>query len=134
VSRIAQSLVGNQYGDLTVREYLGHQVWRCDCACGGSRDVVGYALKSGSAKHCFTCHPSRYAGRPREDIIGQQFSQLTPEEYLGHRVYRCRCTCGNTREASATELRTGKIKRCLDCKIAISAQSRWYAGRGGAHQ
>lgn len=50
-------IVGKTFGRLTVEKYVGSNghgqaVWRCVCACGGSKDVLGYLLKRGEVKSC----------------------------------------------------------------------------------
>lgn len=50
------------------------------------------------------------------DLTGQQIHYLFVEEFVGKkkgsRVYRSRCVCGNTRENTVSELRSGTVKSC----------------------
>jgi len=119
-------LLGLKFGDLTVTEYMGHQIWRTSCACGGSRDLNGHLLRGGSAKACFACTPPKSRGKKiLEDLTGQTFHELTARQYLGHRIYLVECTCGGTREVTAWSLKSGQIKRCTKCRkeLLVSVQA-----------
>ncbi|ETD72604.1 hypothetical protein V757_03250 [Pelistega indica] len=54
--------------------------------------------------------------RPHEDLTGQRFGQLTAESYLGQNHWRCRCTCGGTRDVRGAYLKNGRATACLACK------------------
>lgn len=50
-------LVGKQYGRLTVLEYScrntrGKSMWKCQCECGNTCEVLGTRLRSGHTKSC----------------------------------------------------------------------------------
>lgn len=50
-------IIGKTFGRLTVERYAGSNshgqaVWQCRCACGGSKNVLGYLLKRGEVKSC----------------------------------------------------------------------------------
>jgi hypothetical protein len=125
VGNRAINLIGNTYGKLTVGEYLGHSVWRCLCTCGNTRDVQGYSLTKQITTQCLTCQGgATITGRPRkEDLTGRVFTELTVLEYLGFRIYRCRCTCGGTREVDAANLKSGGVTRCSDCQSEVARET-----------
>jgi len=59
--------------------------------------------------------------KPRKDLVGEVFSQLTvieqAEDYVStdgkhHAQWLCRCSCGKMCVASASNLRTGNTKSC----------------------
>lgn len=55
--RVSVSLVGEQFGRLTVVAYEGtdkHQksTWLCSCVCGSKKIIGGAALRSGKTKSC----------------------------------------------------------------------------------
>jgi hypothetical protein len=64
--------------------------------------------------------------RPKKDISGKQYYQLSVIEWLGFKevgslkkrrsVYRCKCTCGNICEVMQTCLTSGNVKSC-GCRI-----------------
>ena len=50
-------IIGKTFGRLTVEAHVGsnkrgQSIWRCRCACGGSKEVLGYLLKRGEVKSC----------------------------------------------------------------------------------
>lgn len=55
--------------------------------------------------------------RPRQELAGRRFGRLTVEEAVGlaadrRVVWRCRCDCGGSCEATSTSLLTGKRQSC----------------------
>ena len=52
----------------------------------------------------------------RKDLTGQTFGKLTVIEYAetrkGVAYWRCRCSCGGTKEASTSNLRSGGTTHC----------------------
>lgn len=97
--------VGQRFGMLTVikrvEDYVSpkgeRQVqYECVCDCGNHKVYSVNALRRGKAKTC---------GEHREDLVGQQFGDLTvierAEDFISqssgkHRKqYLCRCICGN---------------------------------------
>ena len=51
------------------------------------------------------------------NLKGQKFGRLIVLQYSGtsksgHRIWMCRCDCGNITEVKSTELRTGGIRSC----------------------
>lgn len=117
MSQRASDLTGQRFGDLVALNYLGHSRWHCQCDCGNTRDVEAYGLTSGRVQKCSVCTPPRSPGRPRlDDLVGKTYSQLTVVEYMGKRIYRSLCTCGNTRESRGWQLTSGAIKRCTSCQ------------------
>jgi hypothetical protein len=72
-------------------------------------------------------------------LIGRKFGKLTVEAYAGQRRYgprssaclwRCRCVCGNTVEATTGELNAGR-EHCGCSSYLTGPQSRNWAGFGG---
>ena len=55
-------------------------------------------------------------GRKLIDLTGQRFGRLTVIERVEKNnnvvVWNCRCTCGNTREVRAGNLKSGGVKSC----------------------
>lgn len=56
------------------------------------------------------------------DLKGQTYGKLTALKHIGFNFRReamwlCKCSCGNTKEASGYELRKGKLKSCGCAKI-----------------
>lgn len=48
-------------------------------------------------------------------IQGIRFGNLTPTDYLGNGLWRCRCECGGWTTANTSALRFGKRKSCGQC-------------------
>lgn len=50
-------LTGRQFGRLTVlgishRDIHGHIQWKCQCSCGGTKNIAGLSLKKGASTSC----------------------------------------------------------------------------------
>lgn len=68
--------------------------------------------------------------RPRNDITGQIFNDLTVLEWLGFKefpkekggkrrsIYRCQCKCGNLCEVDQSCLKSSNVKSC-GCRLLI---------------
>ena len=123
--RRSEDLTGRIFGHLTVlgRAEIkgGRSCWRCRCDCGKEKIVMARNLKTGKTKSC-GCHAHDY-NRNRMDITGQRFGRLTAicqTERRGRNgsvIWKCRCDCGNEREASEDALVQGNIQSCGCLKI-----------------
>lgn len=43
---------GKIYSDLTVLEYVGGGMWKCQCSCSTVKNFYGYALEKGKSRNC----------------------------------------------------------------------------------
>jgi hypothetical protein len=115
--------IGQQFGCWTVlalhskrhRSRKGTSLvrWRCRCACGVERTVLGNNLRSGRSTSCGQCQ--------QKDFAGKRFGYWTvlavhPKRYRrGRTVFRrwlCRCKCGTERVVLGVDLRQGKSTNC----------------------
>lgn len=86
-----------------------------------------------SGKHVFPNRwPSPVERQERLTLMGQQFGFLTVIADLPHRRHRCRCECGNFKEADRNHLRSGRTKSCgclVKAQKAINEARRQSRGR-----
>ena len=113
-------------------------VWRCRCDCGNDCTAASRELKSGRAVSCKDPSCKYYAEVMikrcgREDFTGRRFGKLfvlgpaaadiasvsgkpvqsrIKRDANGRVLWNCRCDCGNTVEATSTELKSGNRKSC----------------------
>lgn len=131
--RQAYNITGQVFGKLTAVEYLGAGLWRCECECGGEREVKGTTLRTGKATSCLSCSDrrgpvkseltaadlaegKRPVGRPPSSItIGATYGQLTAISYIKAGVYLTQCSCGEMRQVTGSQLRRGNVTRCKSC-------------------
>lgn len=116
-----QDLVGQHIKDWTVLEYIGNNLYTCQCICGTLRDYTRSALTQKSlAVNCgctvegAKAH-SKYSKRKRhamQDLIGMRFGKLKVIEYAGKGKWTCKCDCGNITEVWTTHLTSGASKTC----------------------
>lgn len=117
-----KDLTGQRFGHLTVIEKTGqtenkYRLWLCRCDCGKEITVNTKRLKSGTVTNC-GCIPRKDArkGKIAEDLTGQVFGYLTvvrrAENKYGRTCWLCRCECGKEKEATARDLKAGKVKSC----------------------
>lgn len=108
-NRKYDDLKDKKFGEWTALEYVGKSRWKCQCSCGNIDIVGAYQLKHGNSTRCISpLHRLK-------DLTGQTFGELTVEKYLGKNVYKCNCSCGNTKNVLATNLKNGSTKSC-GCK------------------
>ena len=122
--------VGDQFGKLTVisrsgKNYRGRTLWRCDCACGGTRSTTADMLTSGRASKCVSCgHTTTF-----RDLAGARFGRwtaMTPtlSRKPGTR-WLCRCECGVEKTVLSTNLIQGYSQSCGCLQRELLAQTRW---------
>ena len=115
------NLVGERFGDLTVKESAGTDKWRnklwlCECVCGNTVKVKAYLLTSGWKTHC-GCKSTR-----KQNLINKKFGDLTVKELAGsdkhkNRIWLCECTCGKRVKVLTTYLISGQRTNC-GCKVS----------------
>lgn len=143
--RPTQDVTGRRFGQLLVlsqtrKEFRGKRqsVCLCRCDCGVEKEIPVSALcsadgtpKKGGTK---SCGHTRTIG----DITGQKFGRLTAVEPLPERnsageiVWRCRCDCGNEKNVSAPQLKSGYVISC-GCALADRNRSISKAGAKASH-
>lgn len=116
-----RDLAGQRFGKLVaVRpagKRHGHVVWECQCDCGNVKEVAGYLLTGNKTRSCGCLRSSSPKPKGRaHDLTGERFGALVAEERAGTKnryvLWRCRCDCGETCEATSHELRNGKVINC----------------------
>ena len=119
-----ESLVGNRYGRLVVKERAENKVqpngsvkitWKCLCDCGNEVEVVGSHLKSGHTTSCGCYQRERASDENVKNLVGEVFGRLTvisPSYRKGRQYWNCLCECGNYKEASTSSLTIGRVKSC----------------------
>jgi len=126
---------GRRFGMLVATEWLGNNVWRCRCDCGGTVDTKSRRLagrKGGKgATHC----GCRLEMRLKEmysaltvDLVGKTFGAWevvaragsTPG---GSAKWRCRCAAGHWRIAAGKDVkRRGRVSKCELCEAGVAAR------------
>lgn len=98
--------------------------WICRCQCGTERKVISRNLVHGLTKSC-GCENRRLSSermvernRKAEIKSGKIYGRLTVIEYTGncdkqcHKIYRCRCECGQEVQVAGYHLNRGASKSC----------------------
>ena len=90
--------------------------WVCQCECGNIFSAVGAKIRNGWTRSCGCLQKEVTSKRTRADLAGQQFGYLTaikPIGTYGHTVlWECRCKCGNTKQATSSNLLSGQTRSC----------------------
>lgn len=96
----------------SVREVL------CQCDCGNVVIVRTDNLKSGNTTSCGCFEKELITQRNVAKVMGKRFGRLTvvdyEKDYLNPQRYRyiCKCDCGNTHTAIASDLIRGMTRSC----------------------
>ena len=106
LSDLKYNLLGQKFGEWEVKEYLGNQMWLCQCSCGTLRSISSQHLRYGQTTSC------GHNTTGFKDLTGKIFGEWEVQEYLGNRVWLCKCSCGTTRQVRSTDLISGKSKSC----------------------
>lgn len=111
-------LTGKHFGEWEViKKSDRDDYWTCKCSCGTVRDVHGYSLRSGKST---SCGCSKFI-----DLTGQHFGEWTVLEYMGNKLWKCRCSCGTIRILQSGNLRNGATKSC-GCKQGEHSKETLY--------
>lgn len=115
---------------LTVKKYTGNldkehrrTYWLCKCDCGN--DVIARAdnIRNGNVVSCGCYTRQRcyefFSQLNAKNLLNQKFNKLYVKENVGSRksqaagkLWLCVCDCGNTIEATTTELTCNLITSC----------------------
>ena len=114
-----RDLTNQTFGRLTAREMKGTDpkvgaIWRCECACGGSKDVPAGRLLNKKTQSC-GCMTREI--RERSNIAGQRFGLLvavrydhTDEKHRQHWLFQC--DCGNTKVLPIASVKWSRVRSC----------------------
>ena len=108
-----KDLTDKTFGMWRVKEYLGNQLWLCECQCAKHtiREVSSFNLLYGASKSCGCSKKLKNL----IDIKEQTFGELTALEYIGDGIWKCRCSCGNITLEDGQHLRRSSTISC-GCK------------------
>ena len=116
--------MSGQYGRWLIDDYAGESRWHCTCTCprGTRRKVSGWCLRSGQSRSCGCLWKERsQAGTLKLiDLAGKRFGDWLVDHYVGAAKWRCVCRrCGTHHDVKGWTLRTGRSKRCSDCRVSL---------------
>ena len=125
---------GTTFGLLTVVEMVDNNQYLCRCECGNTITTSGTRLKNGSCSSCGCYRKKRMSEIGKKysqiaDITNQRFGKLVAIEPTKERqnksvIWKCKCDCGNIHYASKSNLSSGSVSRCSDCKILSKGEEK----------
>lgn len=122
-----RDITGQKFGRLTAIKILperknGKTVWQCLCECGNKKDITATQLHNKSIKSCGCLRREMSLARIKnvstiKSLKGQRFGKLTVIRMLNKRkkgsvVWECICDCGNIKNVTTRNLKTGDTKSC----------------------
>jgi len=114
-----KNLSGMVFGRLTAKELIRTEpsagaIWRCECTCGGSKEVPAQRLLNGKTRSC-GCMVKEI--HERSNIAGQRFGLLvaleyhhTDEKHRPHWLFQC--DCGNTKVLPIASVKWCRVRSC----------------------
>ena len=114
-----KDISGQRFGRLVAGEPIRSEkdkgiIWRCECDCGGKKEVPLARLMQGRVKSCGCLSKE---GRASADIAGQRFNRLVAKEFsfrdgkhIAHWLFKC--DCGNEKVLPAPSVKCGSVKSC----------------------
>lgn len=126
LSRPRMDLIGQRFGRLTVIEKADDYVipsgfhyaaWKCKCDCGNIAEVKQQKLIQGVTKSCGCFKRENTSKLKLIDLTGRRFGKLTVIERIEGKDkksvwWKCKCDCGNYKEARSSCLLSGDCKSC----------------------
>ncbi len=116
IQRPVQS--GERFGSLVTKQpseprtSARQMIWICECDCGQTKPIRAASLRSGRSRSC-GCNKGN-----RKNILHQRFGSLVAmmptdkRDSSGGMIWLCQCDCGNSKEVSSSNLRTGHTSSC----------------------
>lgn len=96
--------IGDTFGMLSVKEFIGGGKWKCECSCGDTVIALGKYLKTGKIVSC--------GKHKMEDLTGKTFGYWKVIKYAGNLRWTCQCKCGTVRDVLTQALKSGRSKSC----------------------
>ena len=107
------------FGRLTAKEIVRFDehrgaIWRCECSCGGEKEVPANYLLKGKTRSCGCLNREI---KERSDITGQRFGKLTAirfdhkdEQYKPYWLFQC--DCGNQKVLPINSVKWSGVRSC----------------------
>lgn len=130
--------IGSKFGKLTVLEniYLSNKTTKskCQCDCGNIVIVESHKLKNGGVKSCGCLKAEKMSNIGKtyskiENLQNIKFGKLTalsPTDKRQNRsvIWKCQCECGNIHYASVSNLKSGSVTQCSECKTHSKGENK----------
>ena len=100
--------IGERFGHLVIKEFIGNASHLCICDCGNECVVKTKLLRSGYVKSC-GCKSNNREIDMTDQIFGE-WHVLKKSDIKGYWV--CRCSCGTVKDVNGHELRRGNTLSC----------------------
>lgn len=100
-------ITNQRFGSLVAKEYLGNNIWLCQCDCKNMHKALSWNLRQGSVTSCGCMNPSSFI-----DIEGIKFNKLLPLHYEGKGIWKCICDCGNITYQNSYDIRYNRVVSC----------------------
>lgn len=127
MNRKKLDITNHKFGRLIAKKDVGRNkkgevLWQCDCSCSGKKIVTGSHLRKGYVQSCGCLQREYYDSSKKNmriDLTNKKFGKLTfikdvGKNKWGHRVWLCKCDCGN--ETTVTSSNYRKAQACsLNC-------------------
>lgn len=120
-------MIGQLFGKWTVLQEVKIQQKRasvfkhylCRCECGLEKVVRADGLRNGRSSQCADCRKKRYIDT--DAMIGKSYGDWlaidnAPPTKNKQRNVLCRCKCGKEAIITASKLKLGRSKSCMQCK------------------
>lgn len=122
-----KDLTNQRFGRLTAKEVVRTipgkgSIWRCECDCGGEKEVPASYLRNGHTRSCGCLNAER---KEKLDITGQRWGRLVAVRQVGYTtveqtgkkqaLWLWHCDCGNEKVIPATQVKHGGTRSC-GCK------------------
>jgi hypothetical protein len=115
-------LVVESRADITIDRYYG---WVCRCDCGNRIIVDTRRLNRGTITSCGCAPKKRPQCNQIKDITGKRFGALVVTGKVlkdGYFYWSCLCDCGNTVQATYSDLKRFRVRDC-GCGLRASRAS-----------
>lgn len=113
-----KDLTNQQFGRLIARETVHKEsgkgiVWRCECSCGGVKEVRAAYLLNGHTRSCGCIVAER---KRKQDIAGRRWGRLVAVRFMyvknNKACWLFQCDCGKEKVIAASDVKHSGTRSC----------------------
>lgn len=118
-----KDITGQSFGRLIAIKPIGNSkhhggtLWLCKCICGNIKNICVSNLTCGTTKSCGCLQQETRIESNKKDIKGVRSGKLvaispTKKTTSGGVWWKCRCDCGNYKEVTTYNIKSGHVISC----------------------
>lgn len=113
-----KDITNQQFGRLTAKEPVRKEkgkgiIWRCECLCGGVKEVPAAYLLNGHTQSCGCILAEQ---KRNQEITGKRWGRLVAQKFMyverNKAYWLFQCDCGNQKVIAASDVKHSGTRSC----------------------